>query len=402
MQTPNIRLRKTGLAFALVALIATLGPVSFGQIYVVTNDDNPSGNTATVFSLDTGTGVLTQVKVLSTGGTGLGAGFFAATSQAIQQSATCIFLADTGSNDIAAFSKAKGFAKIGNFSNSHLNFSATGQGGSLALTPNGKFLYGTYSGSRNVGAWTVNADCSLTYLNAYVPHVGKDTFSPVKVDPQGTVLVVPAPDLQAAEAFKINTNGSLADADFVSWAKNSTCQQIGCYPTGLDITADSATVIFGNATFTNNGNYVLTATLSPTQGLINPQVFSLANSTRVGNCNVPWLSKQAYSTGSGPLYLGMSGYENPIVLPGMITANFNEQPQPNITATNATALTDTPYDYEGAIRSIDSANELVVAVYPNLIYVEKINPDGSFTTMKENTDRQGVGLLSLDIFPNGR
>lgn len=60
-----------------------------------------------------------------------------------------------------------------------------------------------------------------------------------------------------------------------------------------------------------------------------------------------------------------------------------------------------PRDFCFHARFLAPADELVAAMYPNLIDVEKMNPDGSFTTLKENTDSQGVSLLSLDVFPTG-
>ena len=127
----------------LTSLVALAASVSFAAstTYVIAVDENTTANSATVFTLNTTTGVTTQVKKLSTGGLGVGGGFFANATVTLTSNNSCIFIADTGSDDIAAFA-APTYAKVGNFSNGAVNWSASGAGGSLALSPDGKWLYG--------------------------------------------------------------------------------------------------------------------------------------------------------------------------------------------------------------------------------------------------------------------
>jgi hypothetical protein len=104
---------------ALAALALGLSTASFAgaqKLYGITNDDNPDGNTASVYQVVT-PGSIHQIKTLTTGGTGIGGGYFAAPRNALEQTAACVFVADVGSSDIAAFSKATHFAKVGNYSN---------------------------------------------------------------------------------------------------------------------------------------------------------------------------------------------------------------------------------------------------------------------------------------------
>jgi len=391
-------MRKLLVLMALCALVVMLGSASFAQtVYVLTNDDNPAGNTATAFVLNTATGALTQAAVLTTGGTGLGGGFFAATSEAVAQNEACVFVADTGSDDIAAFSKATGFKKVGNYSNAALSFSALGAGGSISVTPNGKFLYGGYSGSENIGAWSVASNCALNFIAAYVPSTGADTFSPLKVTPSGSALIVPSIDLSLATLFSINaTTGALTEVNNVNWSTNTTCESVGCYPSGLDITENNSLVVFGNPTLTNNGIYALTASIGAS-GLSNPQAFTLTNSANVGNDNVPWFTSQSYPTGNGGMLFGMSGYNNPFIQSGIVAAEVSSTK--GITVVNSTAIT-TPDDFLGSIRTHELI--LVVAIYPNTINTYKIAANGSLTLLKSTTDAQGAGLLSLDLYPETR
>jgi hypothetical protein len=61
--------------------------------YGITNDDNPTANTGTVFVPAAG-GKLTILKTLQTGGTGLGGGYFSAPRVAIESNVDCLFVAD--------------------------------------------------------------------------------------------------------------------------------------------------------------------------------------------------------------------------------------------------------------------------------------------------------------------
>jgi len=182
-----------GFAFLCVFALQTCFA---GTSYVIATHDDPSDTNASVYVLNTANGDLTLVKELETGGEGLGGGSFYLITQAVTQTAACFFVMDTGSSDIAAFSKATGYRKVGNYSNSALNSDYVG--GSIVVTPNGKWLYGAYSASQNVGAWRVNSDCSLTFVAAYVPSVGPDLYSALGVTQNGLALIVPAPDYEAA------------------------------------------------------------------------------------------------------------------------------------------------------------------------------------------------------------
>jgi len=386
---------------AVTAAVAFACATSFAATtYVVTNNDNPSGNSATIYSLNTSTGVLTQAKVLQTGGTGLGGGFFAAYGTSVSENATCIFVIDNGSNDVAAFQRTSGtnFTKTGNYSNSSLNLSGYA-GGSLALSPNGKFLYVSYSGSENIGVWTVGSNCALTLAQTFVPSLGADVFGAIAVNPGGQALLIPAADYEAVNIALINkTTGELTDFGNVQYDTISQCESEGCFPTGVDFTKDSAVALFGNATI--SGPSVLSANLS-TKGISNPQFWDLTNSAGVGNVNVPFLSAAAYSTGSGPLYLGASGYGPDGVPSGEITASFTEKPL-NITVTNSTLITNAD-EYQFTLAATGST--MLTAEYPNSLNSYHINSDGSITLLQSTTDQQansGGSGLNFVFYPNTR
>src|SRR5580698_3390932 len=285
---------KIAFAVSLLFLIMVgLCCASFAATeYVVTNDDNIIANSASVYELNTATGVLTLVAVLETGGMGMGFGYInnnvVDVEQAISPNASCVFVLDPLSNDIASFSKALDYAEVGRYSNSALN--SAYNGGSLALTPNGKFMYVTYSGSENVGAWTVNPDCSLTLIAAYVPLEGSRNFYTLRVSPNGSYLVVPYGG--DVELFTIDPNsGVLTDMGFVSYTLPSCRSYPACFATGIDFTSDSKIVIFGNGTYYPSA---LTAEITPS-GLVHPRAWSLPNPQRLVATEYPFLSAAGYA-----------------------------------------------------------------------------------------------------------
>jgi hypothetical protein len=393
---------------AVAAFVALLASLSFAQsnasgaTYVLTEDENTTANTASVFSLNTTTGVTTEVKKLSTGGTGLGGGFFAGTTITITSNNSCIFVADTGSNDIASFAAPK-YAKVANYSNSALNWSDSDAGGSLALSPDGKWLYGAYSGSENIGAWAVGAGCKLTFINSYVPSTGADLFATLHVTPDGKALIVPSIDLEVVTMFSIDaTNGDLTEVNNVSFSGISDCADDGCYPYGFDISGDSKVAFFGDPTTANDGLFLLACNINTTTGVSNPTFFTLTSSAGAGNSSFPWFTKAAYAKGTGTLYIGMAGYFDPIEGAGVVVGKVNETP--GFKEVGSTLFNTPNSSCDGCAGTLESHGNLAVsAQLPDLINVYTVDATtGAFTLLKSNTDANATALLSLHVVPETR
>lgn len=400
-------MRKFQAAATFLTLLASVG-FAFGQTpasatYVLTEDENPSGNTATAYTLNTTTGVATQYKVLSTGGEGLGGGFFAMTTSAVTSNNSCIFIADAGSNDIAAF-EAPTYKKVGNYTNSAVNWSNSGAGGSIALSPNGKFLYGAYSGSENIGAWTVGTGCVLTFVNSYTPSAGPDEFATVHVTPDGKAVIVPSIDYGIVTMYSVNsTTGALTETTNATFENLSDCQTDGCYPTGFDISGDSKVAFFGDATI--SAPLALGLSINTTAGtLTNPSVFALnVGSTGLANSNYPWFPAQSYAKGTGPLVVGMAGYEEGGEASGVVIGDVTETP--TLKSIGSSVFANIPADScTGCGGTVETHGAIAVAaIFPNLVNVYSINPKtGAFTLLKSNTDANAVGLLSLHVIPETR
>ncbi len=394
--------------FVVATVVTLLASVSFAvaatpasATYVVTEDENTTANTATVFSLNTTTGVTTQVKKLSTGGAGLGGGFFAATAITITSNNSCVFIADTGSNDIAAFA-APTYKKVGNYSNAAVNWSNSGAGGSIALSPNGKWLYGAYSGSENIGAWAVGAGCALTFINSYTPSTGADLFATLHVTPDGKALIVPSIDFGIVTMFSIkSTNGDLTEVNNVSFTSLSGCSTNGCFPYGFDISGDSKVAVFGDPTTAGNGLFAMGLNINTTTGLSNPTFFTLTAAGGVGNSSFPWFTAAAYPKGTGVMYFGMAGYTNG-ENSGVVVAKVNETPGLKEVGSSLFATPDTSCN--GCAGTLESHGNLAVsAQFPNLINVYTVNATtGAFTLLKSNKDANATGLLSLHVVPQTR
>ena len=349
--------------------------------YVITND-NAIPNTVTVYQLDATTGELTELAVLQTGGKGDAEVDRTNTQQAITHNAGCIFVMDPGTGDIASFSKATHFAKVGNYSNA-----AVGYSGSLALTPSDRFLYVSYSVSGNVGAWAVNPDCSLSFIAAYVPSAGMKPLTSLKVSPNGAYLAVSI----VGELFAIDqSTGKLTDLGSLQLQGCAICFVAG----GIDFTKDSRVAVFG-AFFQDQPGAIFTQVTA--HGFHGVKGWPLRNSQGLVGAIVPFFSAAGYA-GSGNLYFGLTNGSGR--LPSAVfTANFVEQAQ-TVTLTNLTIINSPPYFYIGPI--VATGDLMVIPQYPNQIGVYSINSDGSLTQLSLTTDENALAMFSLSVFPNTR
>jgi hypothetical protein len=294
---------------------------------------------------------------------------------------------DDGSSGIAAFSKASGYKRVGKYFNA--NLIAGEYGGSLSLTPDGKFLYGSYSDTENVGAWAVGSACTLAFVSAY----GLDGLpGPVKVTPNGKYVLASG---DYAWLFGISGDGTLRNLSHLQF-NGGACSRIRfCIPLGLDITKDSKFVVFASSavdiTRQHGVPVALTARVTST-GLVDPHVWVLKNSANLFSVIFPFFGAAAYA-GSGDLFFGAWASGGP---PGVLTAQFTESPM-GFKVTNATVV-----DPEVGNIAV-TGNVMVVAEVPDKIGVFRIQKDGSLKLLSTTTiDEAGKGLFSLSIFPNTR
>jgi hypothetical protein len=308
-------MRKILAAPLVLAAIALISSASFGQNggYVAVVNDSTGGNSVTAFHV-TSVGEITVFKTLETGGVGLGGGFFATPGVAIESNAHCVFVADAGSNDIAAFARPSFNRVVPNFSNPQLLGDEEGIG--LAVDPAGKFLYSAWSASSNLAVLAIASDCSLTLVGD--PISQPSTVAPLAVSHNGKVLTVSYPEIGAVQAYSTSANGTLTPIGpaLSFYSAIPACASAGCYPTGVDATDDGKYWVWGNAYLIQPSS--LSAKLTPT-GFTSATLETYSQST-LQNVEVPRFSPAAAEKDAGNLYFSAVGFGG---LAGIIVTTFN-------------------------------------------------------------------------------
>lgn len=212
------------------------------QHLVISNDDNPSGNSAT-FYVAGGTATapkLTLLKTVSTGGSGIGNGFFSTNGVTViqQGSNLCAFVADGGSADIAGIS-IKSQTVTGKFKGSSAD---TGSFFGIGLATNGTFLYASFTDSNHIATFRVRPGCLLTFLRD-APAVGLNGFPVGGMALRGNILVVAYVDgsiqsFNVASGVPVSNNDEQFSTGFLA---------NGFLPAAVDITTDGRFAIFGDA-----------------------------------------------------------------------------------------------------------------------------------------------------------
>ncbi len=386
------------VVFGLAATLLAFCPLSFAGFHVMTNDDNCSAasNTSTTYQLAENTGILSLTKVTKTGGRGTCGGYFSQGGVGLSQDDHCVFVFDGGSSDIASF-QIPGMTKIGNYSNLAVNGAG---GGSVVEASNKKFLYATYGGSENIGAWSVGTNCALTFIGSYQASVGPDQYDGLQVTPNSKALLVSATNHGAVEMFIINpTTGALTDKGFVSVNTFSDCATAGCFPQSIDITEDSKVAVIGNASATEAS--VFTVNIGNT-GLSNAKFWNMTNSANISGLSYPFLSLAAFS-GNGLLYLGGTGYEGGNA--GVVAANFTETGPSLSVATTTTIVAAGSGGVNGQIHGLTNnpftTPLMVVSEWFNTLQSFAINPDGTLTPSSQGpvVDPNANGALSFGVYP---
>jgi len=327
-------MRRIIAIFAVVALFAT---VSFAQNggHLLINNDNATANSADIDTVSA-SGALKLLKTVSTGGTGLGGGYFAAPRNAIAQNFKCFWVSDAASSDIASF-EIPSLKKTGNFSNGALNGDYLG----IGLTEVGNYLISAWTGSANIAVLKINADCTLTLVGS--PLSQPDNVADVTTIPGNKGFVVSYPNAGGAQAYAVSSAGALTaiGPELVFGNAISGCSSEGCFPTAQDVTGNGQFWVWGNATL--SGASTLSATLG-SSGFSNAALQTYPNSG-LANVETPWFSP-AGRAGSGNLYLGASGFGTGYPA-GIIVTTYK-----NGTITYASATVNSAAYYAGNVQTI--------------------------------------------------
>jgi hypothetical protein len=306
--------------FTIAVLALSTASLAGNKLYAITNEDNPNGNTATVF-VSTAGGPITVSQTLKTGGDGLGGGYFANNRLTAQVNGDCLFVSDAGTEDIAAFKGTYDRKTEKLTFNPSATRTPTGGSGSmygvgLAERPQNDLLFATLDENEEIGIFTVGPGCKLTAVGT-VPE--NDLVGPMAVTKDGGTLVVSGPNKSYIDAWTISTTPpylSPLGSPVVLNGLLVNCS-VGCYPTGLDTdkvdSSGNVQVVAGNATLdagTGSAPYYITVTLNERTGLSqsSANIFLLRNTT-LANIETPWYSSSAHDDlYTGWIYFGAAGF----------------------------------------------------------------------------------------------
>ena len=340
--------------------------------YVLTNDDTTT-NTATLFSLGPD-GRLSQVRAFGTGGEAVEGGYFAGATQVISPGAACVFVADGDSNDIAAFSKSTGYAKVGNYSNSALKGASNMP---MVLNRNGTLLYAAYEDTSNLAVWNVNPDCSLTLANYYATQA---YLGDLAITHDGKTLL--SVYVLAKEAGSFSISGTaLTDNGTVA-----TLAEV----TSVAVTDDDKVVIMGSG-YLNMKSTLVTAQLP---GFTNQQGWTIGPGYSAASIAL----SPAAAAGRGCLYIGNTG-SGSIGKAGMTGATFSENPLKLTYVNNVTSDIAT---YIGTLVNIDNSatgGGVYAAEVPGYIGVYTADTSCRVALESETPDPHSTFILSLSSWP---
>lgn len=384
------KLRVVLTLIALMLIATTMMQAAKTLQNVITNDHNTNTgkNTATVFKFNGKTGALKQTAVLKTGGTDLGGAFVGVHDVEVTPNQACIYVLDSGSNDIAAFTGPKGkYLKVGNYTSSNALWALNG--GALVSSIDSKTLYSANSESVNISAWTINSDCSLTHLNDYTPSGGADVFGTgLAVGPNGKYLLVGSIDYGYVETFTINSDGSLTDQGPYYFNTFSQCSA-GCYPAGVVITSDGAALAVGNSSVAQN--IMFGADVDSTGKITNQTVVELTSSPQLYNPEVPIVSPSRAGSAQG--YMSMLGY-GPSYPGGITVFALNEKNLGKSKVLSAKQNTESKYGYYGDIAGMGTW--VIQVDYPNVLCAFPIK--GTKLGKQVNTTDSHGFALSITVF----
>lgn len=251
---------------SLVAAGILLTGASYGQTntrYLITNNDNSQGNSATFYSIGAG-GSLTQTAVVPTGGfgwDGLGAVVTNKINVSHDANGDCAYLSDYVSvggfahPDVTAIA-VDSLTVVGNFQGSSTDQVFTS---GMGLASNSSHLYADFSGTQTIGTYTRMPGCQLQFVSD-ISAVGLAGGTIQGMKAGRKKLVVTYTD-GSIESFNIANGVPVPNGDL---QYSTAHQQSGYNPSAIDITADGHYAIFGDRGDTVEVSDISSGQLAPT------------------------------------------------------------------------------------------------------------------------------------------
>ncbi|HXM19990.1 MAG TPA: hypothetical protein VN948_01830 [Terriglobales bacterium] len=373
------------IAAALVAALAVIWSANLQargkHPEVVTNNDLKGTNTVSFFKFNGTT--LTLQQTAASGGKGIGGGFPGLNRMALggTSAVLCGFVSDAGSSDIAVFKVInKVVTKVGNFTDPQ----GSGKTQGIGLAVVGNFLLAAYTTSKNIGAWQIQSDCTLTLLaNFKTPHA----VAGMRVTPNGKTLIVGyGSGVNKVDSFSLAPTGLTEHGPYPATSGAS----------GIDITQDSAYAIFGDTTSSKTEVEIYPIHANGTLGKRTHFGGNGTLGAGVGSSNV-WLSvdeKFLFASNNSSKQVTSLGFtEKPL---GLSYINITTVHNPSNQITSVAQV--------GTLFATGNGQYIVLAEdgSPNsFVAVLRINADGSTTEISGSpfSNGQGRGLQSFLIGP---
>jgi 6-phosphogluconolactonase (cycloisomerase 2 family) len=237
----NIKTRSCLAAAVLAGLLAATGLATGAARYVVTNDDQTFPTTGVSFYLVGANGVLTLHQHVSTGGFGIGGGYFGANRIGVLDSGKnrCVFASEAATGDIVGISVATLTAGTG----ARGSETDTGTSNGIGLVMNDQFLYASYTDSSTIGTFKVQGNCSLTFVNdTAVAGLQQGVINGMALHDK--MLIATYSD-GTIESFDIESGPPISHGD-KQYSTGFKTTQGASYANSIDITKDGRYAIFGD------------------------------------------------------------------------------------------------------------------------------------------------------------
>jgi 6-phosphogluconolactonase (cycloisomerase 2 family) len=212
-----------------------------GPHYVVTNDDLVPFFLSGVSFYNVGAnGLLTLQQQVTTGGSGIGGGYFSANRVAVLDSgsAACVYASEASKGDIVGIDVNT--LQVGGSAFGSPTDAGTKNG--IGLAVNAHYLYASFTDSSTIGTFQVQTGCSLTFVNdVSVSGLQRGIVTGMAI--HGNIMIATYGD-GSIESFDISNGTPASNGDKQNTTAYVTSQG-ATYPNSIDITRDGHYALFG-------------------------------------------------------------------------------------------------------------------------------------------------------------
>jgi len=204
--TKGVSLFNRFVIFVAIVLASQSALAQSSSAFVYVNNDVSGGNSVSAFSVSPN-GVVTTVpgSPFATGGTGTGGGWVGQKGIAATVVGNFLYASDLHSSDIAAFSINTSTGALTAVPGSPFVSGSQGSTGiSLAITPNGRYLYAGYYDAGEVWGFSIASNGALTPVPG--SPFGAPNVLGIDVTPDGKYLAVSG---ERVAVFSIGSDGTL-------------------------------------------------------------------------------------------------------------------------------------------------------------------------------------------------